>query len=514
MICKACGTECRGTHCPHCGEALVHEAFGVTGAPAQTVQQVSAVDEEKDSADKGDVTDAKPETSVVPAGKTADRAKPKKRRSRARPSRGRVQVKMRQIFFPSLVFFLPVLYLFTDAFVLYADALYTQTEGGTVLTLLISRLSDAAFSTNPITEVIAATLGNTASPIEILTVWQILSAPHAYLPLVAPAVILAASALISALCGVLMLFSAGKLLRYPVMADLAVGGGFFAALAPLLASLAPRLYHIANGGLAAADVAARSFGLSIEMILVCGLALTVMLPAVRAVCRAVGGDSIYLPAPYRVLGSRLGAIRALGTLFALAALLLPLLSLLIEVSSQGTMLEVFFDALGGADSGLHTLKALFADNFAFLAAEALYSLLTLPILPLMLFYTVLSLWAVLRFLLANPARVAAKPRRSKAFCKMGAVLRRASVAMLAFYVLFAAVAFFLLLAGTDLRAHVDFFEINGTLTLLYLLLAYVKTYGTLFTVGILLCTLSLLLSTVAGNFAKAFAVAAKEEYPL
>lgn len=512
MICKACGTECRGTHCPHCGEKLVHETFKVTGAADQAVRQVSVVDTETHTTPHADTANAQPRAASA-FGEKVDRAKPKKRRSSARQPRSRVQIKMRQVFFPSLVFFLPLFYLFVDVFVLYSDALYAQTEGSTVLSLLISRLSDAAFFSNPVAEIAAATLGDHTPLIETLTVWQILSAPHAYFSLVAPAVILAASALISALCGVLMLFSAGKLLRYPVVADIAVGGGFFAALAPLLASLAPRLYHVANGGLAAADAAAQSFGISIEMILACGLTLTMMLPAVRAVRRAVGGDGVYLSSSYRAIGCRFGVIRTLGALTALSALVLPLLSLFIEVSRQGTMLEVFFDALEGVEGDLHTLKALFADNFAFLATEALYGMLTLPIVPLMLLSTVTSVFAVLRFLLATPAKLAANPRRCRAFCKTGATLRRASVAMLAFYVLFAIVAFLLLLVGTGLRAHIDLFDINGTLTLLYLLLAYIKTYGTLYTVGILLAALSLLLSTVAGNFARAFVILAKEEYP-
>ena len=487
MICKACGTECRGTHCPRCGEELVNEAFDVSSAQNPSPSSP---------------------TDVNPA-ETAQ-AKQTKKPARARLPRGRVQVKMRQIFFPSFVFFLPLLYLFLDAFVLYSDALYTQIEGSTALSLLISRLSDATFATNPVADVVAATLGNPTQLIETLTVWKILSDPQAYMPLVAPAAILVASALISALCGVLMLFSAGKLLRYSVVADLAVDGGFFAALAPLLASLAHRLYHIANGGLAAADAAALGIGLSIEMILTCGLTLTVMLPAVRAVRRAVGGDGVYLPGSYRMLGGRFKLIRVLGFLTALVALVLPLLTLFVEVTPQGTMLEVFFDALEGARGDLQALRALFSDRFAFLAAEALYGLLTLPIVPLILLSTVTSLWAVLRFLLADPQKVAAKPRRRRAFCKTGAALRRAAVAMLAFYILFAVVAFVLLLAGTHLRAHIDLLDINATLTLLYLLLAYVKTYGTLFTIGILLAALSLLFGAVAGDFAKAFVVGKSE----
>ena len=59
------------------------------------------------------------------------------------------------------------------------------------------------------------------------------------------------------------------------------------------------------------------------------------------------------------------------------------------------------------------------------------------------------------------------------------------------------------------RAHVDPANVDETLALLYLLLAFVRGSGRLYTAGILTAALSLVLSNVAGGFARGFVALAQ-----
>ncbi len=520
MICKVCGTECRGSYCTHCGAPLVSEVFDAPAVPTQGAQSSPEAPApaqaflprvaEQDAAKTAEAPAGAYETALVSC--ESEKEKGREKRKKMRRSREPVQLRMRQVFFPALVFFLPLLYLFVDAFVRYSAVLEADAGGTSVFALLISRLCDAAFSSNPISDVLTATVGGEELLLEPLTVWRVLASPDAYGALVAPALILVISACLSALCGMLILFSAGKLLRLQAIADLAVYGGFFAALAPLPADLSFRAYHMANGGPAAADAAIGGFGLSIEVILIYGISLAVMLPAVRAIRRAAGGNGIYLTVPYRLLGPRVGTIRVLGAVCALAALLLPLAALFITTSAQGTLLDMFFIATESAGAHFAAIKAIFSEGYAFSLVRALWGLFPLVAVPLLLLCTVLALPAALRFILAEPAKVAAKRHIRKGFKRTGKALRRAPIVMLACYAVFHVLAFILLLFATDMRAHIDLGEINGTLTLLYLLLAFVKTYGRLCTAATLLAALSLLLGTAAGNLAKALVVISQEEY--
>lgn len=490
MICKACGTEYRGKCCPRCGE--LHE---------------------------GDISPTSPVTptraEIVPVASDADNAQARasrktKKRVHHRAAPPRVKVRLRQIFFPSLLYFLPLLYLFTDAFVVYTGGLQLVTEEGTVLHVLVMRLLDAAFAANPLSDVIAATVGGDTALFTLLSVKDILTAPASHPCLIAPAVILAFSALMGAVCGVMMLFTAGKALRVRPLADLAVGGGFFAALAPLLADLAFRLYHVANGGVAAADAAISCFGLSVEVMLAGALSLIVMLPAVRAIRRAVGGQGVYLTAPQALLCKSLYLTRLLGVIFAFAATVLPFVTLLLTVSDGGTLLEVFFAALEGASgNALAILEAFFMQD-APLALEATLGLFTLPILPLMLLFTLPAFLSILHLLLTSSVGAAIDEKRQRALLKTGKRLRRVPALLLILYVLFGIVALLIMLWGT--RAHVDPANVDETLALLYLLLAFVRGSGRLYTAGILTAALSLVLSNVAGGFARGFVALSLEKH--
>ena len=323
MICKSCGTEGRGSFCSHCGAALVNEAFTVVNhvnlnraVDYNKVQEKSAVfqlEQQLQEAGEAPATFVKlqpqppkaPAAAPLPVPAAAPEAAPEaipeapKKEKARRAGQSLVEIRLRRVFFPALIFFLPLLYLFLNAFVLYAPTLYTEVEGVTLLEALLLRLTDAAFASNPVSDVIAVTCGTD------LPLWQEFTAIAALeggnAALVAPAAVLVAVALACAVCGALVLLTAGRILRARPMADLVIFCGAVGSIAPLFADVAYRIYYVANGGLAAADAAMPGFTLSIEVMLLQALSLVLLLPAMRAIRRAAAGDRIYVTAPYRML---------------------------------------------------------------------------------------------------------------------------------------------------------------------------------------------------------------------
>ncbi len=490
MICKACGTEYLGKNCPHCGTLREDGRSPTTPVSPQRAAEAPATS----------LTD---NTGIQATKKT-------KKRARHRVTRPQAKLGMRQVFFPSLAYFLPLFYLFFDVFVVCAVGLQAGAGEGSVLRSLIARLLDASFAANPTSDVIAATVGGEEALFTLLSVGDILTAPAAHLSLVAPALILAFSALISAISGMLMLFTAGRALRARPFVDLAIGGGFFAALAPLLCDLAYRIYHAVSGGVAAADAAISCFGLSVEAMLVGALSLVVMLPAVRAIRRAAGGKGVYLTATEDLLCKSLFLSRLFGVLFALVAIVLPFGTLLLTVSSGGTLLEVFFVALEGVSgNALSILEAFFMQD-ALLAVEAVFALCTLLALPLMLLFALSALLSTLRLWLTRSVVAAGDEECQMALLKTGKSLRRIPTSLLVCYVLFGIVAFLITLWGA--RAHVDPASVDETLSLIYLILTFVRGSGRLYTAGVLTAALSLILSNVAGGFARGFVARSIEKH--
>lgn len=504
MICKSCGTECRGTHCSHCGAPLVNEAFSAPPAPAPLVDNVKTQASSPTSTAAASTAPVSVEKAPSSVGKM--RAQRKKKQKEIGP-----KIKMRQIFFPSLMLLLPLFYLFLDVFVCYSDVLYTQQDGISALSGFITQLARAEFAANPVSDLIIANFGGDAVLFETLTLKQILSATDIYRPFVLPAALLTVLSALSALCGIVTLFSKGKVLRVRAVADAVVVCGLLGALAPLLAGILFRLSHVASGGFAGADAAMRLFGYSIEVVLLCGLSFTLMLPAVRSLRRAAAGQGIYLTAPYRLLGKKIGLARLFGVISALLTILFSLLALVAETTPGCTLLDVCFNALGGVGANATALLGILDSDDSIAPIRGLYGLMLLPLLLNLVSCTLRSIIATLRLLFARPSKIAAKKRRREALRRTGKVLRGNATSLLTLYAVFYVLAVLLLLA-TGIKADIDAALVSDTLTVLYLLIAQVKSCAPLYTAGMLCAALSILFGTVAGNFAKAFVVKSLEDH--
>lgn len=533
MVCKSCGTEGRGSFCAHCGASLVNEAFTV--APNQALDyskiqdQVTAFKQRKDAGggqwasptpqSGATVPPARQPAPVATSGRTVPHAeaaplradkKTQKKQGRVRLKRPPVQIKMRQVFFPALCLLLPLLYLFVDAFVLYSEALYAESEGMTLLSALMANLTDGAFASNPVSDVIAATCGKEVSLWQSLTALSALASGNE--ALLAPALILVVAALACALCGVLVIFTAGRILRSRPFADLTVFSGIFASVAPLLADVAYRLYFLPSGGLDAADAAMPLFGLSIEVMLLQALSAVMLLPAARAMRRAAAGEGIYVTLPYRILAKSKTVVRLGAVLLGLAAALLPFVLLFVPISKNGTLLEIFLDTLETLMPNLDAMKGVFGEVVLEDFAESAVLIVLLPVVPVMALWLLLSLFKLLRIAVAPSRRVAASKRRRRSFQRLGHTLRRIPAALLSGFVTSGLLYFLSLFFLTGLGAHLHLGEVSDTLTLLYLSIAFVRLNVRLYSVGVLVTVGALALATVAGNCARAFVLAAKEAH--
>ncbi|MBR3863181.1 MAG: zinc ribbon domain-containing protein [Clostridia bacterium] len=504
MICKSCGTECRGAYCSHCGAPLVNEAFSNTPAQNSLADNVKA--EESTPTVTAVASTAPVSVEKAPSGVGKTRKRREKKQKQIGP-----KIKMRQIFFPSLMLLLPLFYLFLDVFVCYSDALYVQQNGVGALSGFIAQLASTEFAANPVSDLLVANFTGNAALFDTLTVKDILSAADIYRPFVLPAVLLAVFSLLSAICGVVTLFSGGKVLRVRVFADAVVTCGLLGALAPLLAGIFFRLSHAASGGFAGADAAMRLFGYSIEVILLCGISLALMLPAVRSLRRAAAGQGIYLTAPYRLLGKSIGLTRFFGVVSALLAIGLSLLALTVEIALGITLLDACFDALENVDANVTALLGALGSDDIILPVQGLYGLVLLTLLSIVAFSTLRAVMATLRILLARSTKIATKKRRRKALKQTGSALRGNATVLLTLYVVFYVLAVLVLLA-MGVKAHVDIALVSDTLTVLYLLIAHVKFCAPLYTASVLFAALSLLFGTVAENFAKAFIVKSLQDH--
>ncbi|MBQ9802480.1 MAG: hypothetical protein IJW51_05365 [Clostridia bacterium] len=424
----------------------------------------------------------------------------------------KAHISFGRVFFPALALLLPLIYLFTDAFILYSEALFVGGEGETLLARLIAQLSDAAFAANPVFDLIGVTYGGAEPLFEILTVFDVLSAGGEYASLLAPAWLICLTAVFSALCAVLILFTAGRILRVRAVADAVVIGGSLAAMAPFLADLSFRIYHVINGGFEAADLAIGQFSLSVELMLTLALSLCVVLPAVRALRRAAGGDGVYVTFPYRVASKLPTLARLLSLVLGAVAAVIPFVLFVVPACSAGTLYDALSNALGYFGDDFLSRIDLFGGTPIAVVADAVAALLHLALLIFMLLALVRAALRVLRVFFTGAHRVAVKKRVRRKFTRAGGVWRKPALHVLRCYIAIAVVAVLLTLFGTPMRAHVDFASVSDTLTLVYLVIAWAKAYCKLLSAGVMLCALSLALATVAGNLSRAFVSRAIEDH--
>lgn len=489
MICRVCGTQFNDRFCPHCGAEQGAAPVTPPTPDEQTALQVSE----------------------LPAPEKGKRKKQKKQKP---------AIRMHMVFWSGVAMLLPLLYLFVDIFVSFSDALTKVGEGGlTNLSLLFSRLCSSAYSTNTWSELVEGTLG-TADPILTTVSLKSVLAGGVDAMFTVPTLLVAVFALLSGVMGVLILFTAGRALRTKWLADLAVLGGVGATAAPLAGTLLMRIvYCLQNGGfgketLAAADVRFLSVGLSVEAMLLMAVLACALLPAVgmvRRVSAHAHDVRCHVVLPYRLFAQRS------FTLTQLLAILTVLLAIGVLVGY--VCLPVL--AVGAALDFPSAYQGFFPNFIA--AAKSMWSLiagsgiqeelprLLAPLLGLaFLLQAILllvSLWRVLGLLyrLCRVRVYALSDRKCdfRSLTTAGKRVRRMVLVPFRCYVIIQALLVVLILPASGLAAHLDFANIDETLGVIYLAIAYVRSLGSVTMLYTLLATLGALLWHTVENLSLA-----------
>lgn len=454
MVCKYCGTEGRGSFCACCGAPLNEDE-----APQS-------------------------EKAIVAMGKEE------------RPTNHRKPtIRLRMVFAPTLTLFFPVLFLFSDLFILFTKDLYTLEASGTDrFSLLFSRLLDSAYDANAVSDLVASTYGAGTTlyeTVSLRSVWAAVTGGSAgELSLfTVPVLFMAVMILLSVGCGLLILFSGGRILRRPLFSDFMVFAGGTAALSPLLSNLLLRISALSKGGFVAADELMSRVIFSFESLCYIGISLSLFLPAMvmlrRCASFANGFRTLYMPAPFRCAGDRaFPFMRIFSLLCAGVAMLCPFLFFFTDVFSFGKLSPRFdFSSFGKNVKSAATLLAqIFRDmkeggSIAQMAAP-FDTFFRLFLLPVMLFAFLLALICVLRVAFVRGDCSKSK-RKRRLLLRLS---RRARAPLFSPFMLATAlqtVAVILLLLRSHLIFHLNFSSVSETLTLLYATVLYVKnSFGT------------------------------------
>ena len=446
MICKYCGTESTGKTCSHCGRSLLDPPVSVTS-------QKSEPTEEK-----------QPEAH--------EEKKQKKKPYRLRFSR---------ILLPTLSLFLPLVYFFTDVYTRLADVLFTSDAAGkSLISVLVDRLSSAEYGMNTMQELQVITLGSDAPLYRAISFAGRAEAGELLIPLW----IVLGFSIASAVMGVLLLFSGGKILNSRAT-DLVVLAGVGASFSPLCGLLYLRLYYFFQGGLATADAAMRMYTLSVESVLMIGLSICMILPSVAALRReaaALRNSRVYVLTPWHRIGGRsFNLTRLIAMALIGACAFLGLLQMFLPILPMGHLFK-----MGTAwESIAADFKTFASSLWALLsaqAAEANFATLTATLMDLVfvflgpciifsLLFLFFSFWSVF---LARRRNLCEKRGKCRSICKVG---RRLRFLYLLPYWCYTAAQIFLvvvLLFGTKIVFHVDMGAVSGTMSLVYMLIGYVK----------------------------------------
>ncbi|MBQ3483631.1 MAG: hypothetical protein IJA78_05585 [Clostridia bacterium] len=487
MICRICGTQFNDRFCPRCGAEQ-------GAAPTPPPQEPSPSEAASASEGKG-------------------RAQKKQREPKP-------PIRMRTVFWSGVAMLLPLLYLFVDLFVSLSGALTQITPSGqSNLSVLFARLTSPSYATNTCAELVEGTLG-TADPLLTTVSLKTVFTGGADALFVAPVFLVAVFALLCAVMGVLVLFTAGRILRNKWLTDLAVIGGVGATAAPLAGMLLMRVvYCLQNGGfgkeaLAAADARFVTLGLSVESMLLLAVLTLVLLPAV-GVLRRVGaraqGSRVHVMLPYRLFAERsFGLTRLLAILSVVLALGVLVGYMSLPVLTVGAV----FDFPSAYQNLFPNFIAAAKSMWALIAGSAVSEELPTLLAPLLGFAFLLqailllvALWRVLGLLyrLCRVRVFALSDRKSdcRSLTTAGKRVRRMILVPFCCFVWVQAVLTVLILLASGVAAHLDFANVSETLGVLYLSVAFVRALGGVTVVYTLLAAVGALLWHTAENLSLA-----------
>lgn len=446
MICKNCGTEGKGKFCAHCGERLCANGASVSSSP------------------------------------TPISTKPTKK-ARRLPT-----VSLKMVFWQSIALLLPLAYLFFDVFVFLSDSLFSHSaSGGMNLHRLVQHLLNLSYETNAVGEIVELTVGESVTVFQALSPCFLFSATGAMGISASLALCVAVIAVLALLCaasGVLLLFTGGRILRVRAFCDLTLLFGVGATFAPALGMLLLRLQCCFEVGLAAADARMQHVLPSLEALCIMGILVCVLLPALTSLRRLAAharGERAFVCFPYRFLTKRsfkFPKIMLLLCMLGLVALVGCFLYMPITTSATG---QSAIDSLQGIgkdwEAALAALKTLFAREGDTLAVEAVLRLAGSAWIVFVLLFAILGVLSLLRVLFVRRDSLQKKKRKQRAVKKAAVAIRSTALAPFITFFAVQAILCVVLLFFSPIAMHLNFSNVNETLSVVYLTLAYVRTLG-------------------------------------
>lgn len=469
MICNRCGTQSNSNFCSYCGAPLYREAGMSPMPPSPRIVPLAG-------GERG--TEIRPPQSLSPVAeewRTEGEAAslPEKKRKRRR------EVSFGVIMMPAIALCLPVIYLFVELFARLNEALLA----GDNFSLLYGRLSSAEFVNFPVRELIAATYGGDGELYQVFSAASLFGGGAGEMML--PVLTVFVFSVLSALVAILLFFSGGQLLRFRLFTDLTVFAGVGAAFSPLLGLFLMRLSYLFSGGTAAADAAMARVTLSVESAILVLLSALLVLPAVSMLASTgarVAHDRYHIQFPFRFLGgTSFGAVRVLAAVFGGGVLILSLLQLFLPVLPFGGL--AFFSAAwdAGFSDRISLAKALVnsfaggigAIDFPALAGTLLYALFYLQI-PLLLAALVAYAFSYVRLFFVKKETLSNRKCDYRAMKKMGVRGRRPVMMLFWSMTALQAVLVLFMLFCSPLAGHMDMADVEGTRTLIYLSIGYIR----------------------------------------
>lgn len=480
MVCKQCGTESREAFCPRCGKPLCGEASAIS------------------------------EPTVVSSTEKV----------RVRPSR-KQPLRFGMIFRQSLALLLPLAYLFFDALSVLSDQLFLNSVSGSVnIFCLMERLSAVLYAGNSVSEITEATLGEAAPVWQGVSFASLLTGDAFSITFWLPLAITALMILLCVVCFFFLLLTGGRILRVRLFTDLMLLGGTGAVFAPLLGTFALRLSYYFGHGLANADIMMRRILPSFEYLCIMGILACALLPALsslKSVSAYAGNQNKFLPTPFCGLEKRSFRFKkTLSLLSVLSAIVVLVCFFYLPVTTSGS-LKVFTlkDDWGACYRALIAVKNALdvgngsAVNFLSAAESLLNTALSLSTVVLLLFCVPLLL-TVWRLFTLRTGETARKKGAKRILEKTGKSVRNAILAPYAVFAVVQMAAVLFLLFFTPVVSHLNFSDIEQTLSVLYLTVAYVRAAGGTETLYALMAACGTLLWHVAGESADAVLLTEKK----
>lgn len=429
-------------------------------------------------------------------------------------------LRLGMVFGQAIALLLPMAYLFFDAFAVLSDQLFLSSLSGSMnLTRLMERLSTALYAGNTVGEIAEATL-DAATPLwQSISFSSLLAGEALSISLWLPLAISALMIFFCVVCAFLLLLTGGRILRLRSFTNLTLLCGTGAVFSPLLGSFALRLFYCFSHGVEDADTMMQRILPSLEHLCIMGILACALLPALsslKSISAYARRQNKFLSAPFGALEKssfRFKKALLLLSLIATASVLICFFCLPITTLGALNISSAYADFSACHHAILTARNALAAGNGAtvnFLSVAQSLLFAAIPFSGAVLLLSCLPLLITVCKLLTLRTKEAAQKKSAKRVLSCaGKNVRGAILAPYISFVLVQMVTVLFLLFFTPVLAHINFSNVDQTLSVLYLTVAHVRVVGGTETLYTLMSACGVLLWHLAGSSADAMLLSEK-----